>query len=147
MPQVTVRDVCPHKFIKEYAAHLKGQGKIQPPIECEYIKTGRAKQLAPEDPDWFFVRAASVARKIYMRPGTGVGALRRHYGGNYRRGTRKEHFSKSSGGIIRKILQALEKNGIVEKLDEDEGTGRQITTAGRSDLDRIAAKVGLPEKL
>ena len=64
------------------------------------------------------------------------------YGGNYRRGTRKEHFSKASGGIIRKILQSLEKVGVVEKYDDEETGGRMITQSGRSDLDRIAAKVG-----
>jgi small subunit ribosomal protein S19e len=142
MPQLTVRDVDAHRFIAAYAKHLKGQGKIQPPKEIEYIKSGRHKQLAPEDPDWFYIRAASIARKIYLRPGTGVGALRRMYGGNYRRGTRKEHFSKSSGGIIRKILQALESNGVVEKYQDEECGGRQVTSSGRSDLDRIAAKVG-----
>lgn len=43
----------------------------------------------------------------------------------------------------RKVLQALEKLGIVEQLDEDaEGGGRggrRITQAGMRDLDRIAA--------
>ena len=142
MPQLTVKDVDAASFIAAYAKHLKGQGKVQPPKEIEYIKSGRHKQLAPDDADWFYIRAASIARKIYMRPGTGVGALRRMYGGNYRRGTRKEHFSKASGGIIRKILQSLEKVGVVEAYDDEEIGGRMISQSGRSDLDRIAAQVG-----
>ena len=91
---------------------------------------------------------ASIARKIYLRPGTGVGNLRRQYGGNYRRGTKKEHFSKSAGGIIRTIIQNLESNGIVEKVTDYDGqsAGRQITVEGRSDLDRIAKKVADPRE-
>jgi small subunit ribosomal protein S19e len=43
--------------------------------------------------------------------------------------------------VDRKVVQALEKLGIVEKIDEDEdgsGKGRRITQAGMRDLDRIA---------
>lgn len=142
MPQITVRDVNPHEFIKAYADFLKSQGKMDSPKWIDYVKTGRHKQLSPDNVDWYFVRAASIARKIYLRPGTGVGALRRQYGGNYRRGVLKERFSKSSGGIIRTILQNLERNGVVEMCDEEEMGGRQITESGRGDLDRIAAKIG-----
>ena len=42
----------------------------------------------------------------------------------------------------RKVVQALEKLGIVEKIDEDEDTtgkgGRRITQAGARERDRIA---------
>ena len=49
----------------------------------------------------------------------------------------------ASGSVDRKVLQSLEKLGIVEKLDDDEegGSGkggRRITQAGQRDLDRIA---------
>ena len=53
-------------------------------------------------------RTASVARKVYMRNGVGVGALRRIYGKAKNRGVRPEHFSKAGGAIIRSILQNLE---------------------------------------
>ena len=38
------------------------------------------------------------------------------------------------------MLQALEKLGVVEKVDEEEGGkgGRRITQSGMRDLDRIA---------
>ena len=29
------------------------------------VKTATYKELAPYDPDWFYIRAASVARKLY----------------------------------------------------------------------------------
>jgi small subunit ribosomal protein S19e len=41
-----------------------------------------------------------------------------------------------SGGVDRKVMQALEKIGVLEQ-DEDKG-GRRITQSGQRDLDRIA---------
>lgn len=57
---------------------------------------------------------ASMARKVYLRGGLGVGAFRRIYGGSKRNGSRPPHFCKSSGGIARHILQQLETMKIVE---------------------------------
>ena len=57
---------------------------------------------------------ASMARKIYLRGGLGVGAFRRIYGGSKRNGSRPRHFGKSSGAIVRHILQQLEQVKIVE---------------------------------
>lgn len=60
----------------------------------------------------FFV--ASMARKIYLRGGLGVGGFRRIYGGSKRNGSRPPHFCKSSGSVARHILQQLESVKIVE---------------------------------
>ena len=57
--------------------------------------------------------AAAIARKIYLKKGLGVGALQRHFGGRHRKGTRTEHFRKSSAGVIRTILQQLEAAGTI----------------------------------
>lgn len=70
------------------------------------------------DPDWYFIRAASISRKIYLNGGIGVGALARWYGGRWNSGNRPEHFRKASRGLIRHILQQLEKAGIVESLEK-----------------------------
>lgn len=57
--------------------------------------------------------AASMARKIYLRQGLGVGAFRRIYGGSKRNGSRPPHFCKSSGAVARHILQQLQKMNII----------------------------------
>jgi small subunit ribosomal protein S19e len=86
------------------------------------------------------VRAAAIARKVYMRQSLGVGALRRQFGGrNERRGTVPEHFARASGGVIRHILHQLEAIGIVEKAPGVKG-GRRITAQGQRDLDLIAGR-------
>jgi small subunit ribosomal protein S19e len=52
------------------------------------------------------------------------------------RGSRPSHHVDASGSVDRKVLQALEKIGVVEQ-DEEKG-GRRITQSGQRDLDRIA---------
>ncbi|EER08063.1 40s ribosomal protein s19, putative, partial [Perkinsus marinus ATCC 50983] len=47
---------------------------------AEYIKTGTQRELAPYDDDYLYIRAAAIARRIYIRPNIGVGALRKIFG-------------------------------------------------------------------
>ncbi|KAJ5636589.1 40S ribosomal protein S19 [Penicillium longicatenatum] len=121
MGGVTVRDVDAQKFIAAYSAFLKRQGKLPIP---------------GWDADWFYIRAAAVARHIYMRKTVGVGRLRKVHGSTKNRGSRPAHHVDASGSVDRKALQALEKIGVLEH-DEDKG-GRRITQSGQRDLDRIA---------
>ncbi|XP_075512713.1 small ribosomal subunit protein eS19z [Primulina tabacum] len=134
----TVKDVSSHEFVKAYAAHLKRSGKMELPEWTDIVKTGVLKELAPYDPDWYYIRAASMARKIYLRGGIGVGAFRRIYGGSKRNGSRPPHFCKSSGSVARNILQQLQVLGIVEM--EPRG-GRRITSNGQRDLDQVAGRI------
>ncbi|KAK4601111.1 hypothetical protein RGQ29_010616 [Quercus rubra] len=136
----TVKDVSPHEFVKSYAAHLKRSGRVELPEWTDLVKTATFKELAPYDPDWYYIRAASMARKIYLRGGLGVGAFRRIYGGSKRNGSRPPHFCKSSGSIARHILQQLETMKIVEI---DSKGGRKITSSGRRDLDQVAGRIAL----
>ncbi|KAF2299335.1 hypothetical protein GH714_031623 [Hevea brasiliensis] len=128
----TVKDVSPHEFVKAYAAHLKRSGKIELPHWTDIVKTGTLKELAP------MTQTASMARKIYLRGGLGVGAFRRIYGGSKRNGSRPPHFCKSSGAIARHILQQLQNMNIV---DIDPKGGRRITSSGQRDLDQVAGRI------
>lgn len=146
MPGKGVRDVPAEAFIKAYAAHLKSNDNIKLPQWVDIVKTGTFKELAPYDPDWYYVRAASLARKVYLRQGVGVGAFRKQYGGrNKRKGAVPEHFAKASGGLIRHILIQLESEGLVEKYEGKKG-GRKITSTGQRDLDLIAGRIQAAEE-
>ncbi|KAG6485969.1 hypothetical protein ZIOFF_054536 [Zingiber officinale] len=134
----TVKDVSPHEFVKAYSAHLKRSGKIELPEWTDIVKTGRFKELAPYDPDWYYIRAASMARKIYLRQGIGVGGFQKIYGGRKRNGSRPPHFCKSSGAIARHILQQLQVMNIIEIHPKG---GRKITSQGQRDLDQVAGRV------
>ncbi|KAI5200614.1 hypothetical protein E4T38_06433 [Aureobasidium subglaciale] len=97
---------------------------------------GTAKELPPQNVDWYYVRAAAVARHIYMRKTVGIGRLRKVHGSPKNRGSRPSRHVDASGSVDRKVCQSLEKIGVLE-IDEDKG-GRRITQSGQRDLDRIA---------
>lgn len=100
------------------------------------VKTGPSRELPPQNIDWFYVRAASVARHVYLRKTVGVGRLRKVHGTAKNRGTRPSKHVDASGAVDRRILQALEKIGVLEQ-DEEKG-GRRITQSGQRDLDRTS---------
>lgn len=133
----TVKDVPAAEFVNTYAAHLKRVGTIELPPWVDTIKTAPRKELAPYDQDWFYIRIASIARKIYIRGGIGTGEFRKIYGGRKRRGMKPSHSSKASGGLIRNALQQLERLGIVEK---DSRGGRRLTSKGQADMDTQASQ-------
>ncbi|MCQ6253670.1 30S ribosomal protein S19e [Methanocaldococcus sp.] len=133
---VTVYDVPADKLIQKTAEKLK-EMDIEVPEWVPFVKTGVSRERRPEQEDWWYIRCASILRKIYIYGPVGVSRLRTAYGGRKNRGHEPEHFYKGSGNIIRKALQELEKLGLVEKRPE----GRVITSKGRSFLDNIAKEV------
>merc|ERR1712097_97748 len=139
---VTVKDVPADEFIKACADYLKRQPKFDVPKYHDIVKTAVHKELAPYDEDWFYIRSASIARKVYLRKGTGVGALKKWYGGSngQHRGTRKAHFTTASGAIIRKAMHELEK---LEMMEHSSDGGRVITSKGRAEMDRIAGNINM----
>lgn len=58
-----VRDVSAEDFITAYSSHLKRSGKLDIPTWVDVVKTGPQKELAPYDPDWFYVRAGEYDGK------------------------------------------------------------------------------------
>jgi small subunit ribosomal protein S19e len=134
---ITLRDISAADFIKAYAKFLKRSGRVDVPKWADIVKTGTHKQLAPLDPDWFFVRMAAVARRVYTRGGNGIGRLTKVYGGAKKRGSRPRRFVTGSGSVIRACVKQLEKLQVLEK---DPKGGRRITSTGTRDLDRIAGQ-------
>ncbi|XP_005093544.1 40S ribosomal protein S19 [Aplysia californica] len=136
---ISVKDVNAHEFTKALADFLKRTGKVKVPEWSDIVKLGRHKELSPYDEDWFYIRAASVARHLYIRAPCGVGALTKIYGGKKSNGTAPSHNCRASNIIARRVLQALESLKMVEQ-DANTG-GRRLTGQGRRDLDRIASQI------
>ncbi|XP_071957432.1 small ribosomal subunit protein eS19-like isoform X2 [Antedon mediterranea] len=134
----TVKDVDQHEFVKALAAFFKKSGKMKIPDWVDMVKLGVHKELSPYDADWYYIRAASVARHLYMRGGVGVGAMTKVYGGRKRRGTKPSHFCKGSKNVARSVCKSLESIRVVERKDN---SGRRLTSQGHRDLNRIAAQV------
>jgi small subunit ribosomal protein S19e len=130
----TAFDIPPDALIKKLGEELKKKPEIKPPAWAPFVKTGVHKELPPEDPDWWYVRAGAVLRRVYRDGPVGVQRLRSVYGGSKNRGSRPNKFRKGSGAILRKVLQQLEAAGLVEKSK----TGRNISAAGRAFVDNVA---------
>ncbi len=140
---VTALEVPADLLIKRLAEELKKYPQIRPPVWAYYVKTGVHKELPPQDKDWWYYRAASILRKLYKRGRpVGVERLRTAYGGRQNRGVAPEHFRKGSGSIVRKILQQLERAGLVMKVRRGRVIiGRTLSPKGRSLLDNIAYEI------
>jgi len=81
---------------------------------------------------------AAIIRKVYLRPGTGVGALRKRFGCTFRRGSRPEKHQDAAGGLVRSILKNLDDMKLTEVSDKG---GRKVTSQGQQALDNVAGQV------
>lgn len=135
----TAYDVPADVLIDRLSGYMKENiREIQPADWAGYVKTGSHVERVPQNPDWWYVRSASVLRKLYMKGPVGVSRLRKDYGGRKRRGVRPAHFAKAGGNILRSILQQLEQAGLAQK---DGIKGRVVSGKGRSLLDAMSTQI------
>lgn len=136
---VTVYDVPAEALILKVAEKLKENDKIVPPEWAEFAKTGVHTERAPVQPDWWFTRAASILRKLYVKGPMGTSKLAGEYGGYNDRGSKPNKAVKGSRNIIRKCLIQLQDAGLLEATQNKQG--RKIAPAGQSLLDNCAKEV------
>ena len=123
---------------------------VERPKWADYVKTSSgnihnysANELAPLDEDWIYYRVAAVARKIYIRPHTGVKLLSHLFGMKNRNDGRCPSHDHGSSKIIRWSLQQLEKQKIIKKDKKSDAlkiNARVISDEGRGTLNRIATE-------
>ncbi|MBS3073378.1 30S ribosomal protein S19e [Candidatus Pacearchaeota archaeon] len=125
------------KFIAALAEELKKIDDMKAPKWTDFVKTSPSKMRPPENEDWWYVRAASILRQVYIKGVVGVSKLRTKYGSRKKRGVAPEKFKRSGGKIIRTILQQSEKSGLTEKVKE-KNAGRRLTKKGKELLEKLA---------
>jgi len=135
---VTVYDVPAEKLILKAAEKLKNNSLIVPPEWAEYARTGRHTEKAPSQEDWWFTRAASVLRKIYVKGPMGSSRLAAEYGGYADKGSKPNRAVKGSRNIARKCMMQLESAGFLVSKGKE---GRAISPSGMSLLDNAAKEV------
>lgn len=140
---MSIKDVHPQKLTKELSEELKGWDEIEPPEWSHFVKTGAQKERPPEQPDWWYLRSASVLRKVFEKGPIGVSKLRSKYGGRSDRGSGPERFQKGGGKIVRTILQQLEEANLVEKTRDK---GRKIAPDGMSLLTKLSNQLKSEEE-
>ena len=113
-----VYEIPADKYNDLLAVQLEKMPEFKMPEWALFVKTSVSKVRPPVNNAWWYKRAASILRQIYIHNVVGVGRLRLKYGGRKNRGMRPEVFKKASGKAIRLMLQAGEKVGFLEKVKE-----------------------------
>jgi small subunit ribosomal protein S19e len=126
----------PEKYISVLAEALKKVPEFVAPEWSKFVKSGASRERPPVNENFWYIRAASILRQLYIKGVVGVGKLRTRYGSKQDRGTKPDKFKKAGGKIIRTILQQAESAGLVEKVSKLQH-GRRLTQKGRDFLDSI----------
>ena len=151
---ITVKDVPASEFITAYAEHLKKTQKVLPMKNSHFIKTGHYKKVSPYNEDWFYMRAATLARMVYLRPEIGISTLRNVFGGRENNGNANYHHALASGKVLRYALQQLEDANVLMRLNDQRNKNNQtlpdkkskllprvITPEGQKEVNEIAKQV------
>ncbi len=131
-----VFDVPPNELVERLAVQLREEG-IAEPEWTAFVKTGAHADRPPHRRDWWYVRCASILRKIYMHGPMGINELRKEYGGGRPSGYGAAHHRPAGGAIIRNAVHGLEKLGLVEQSK----SGRIVSSAGMKKLDGVATQI------
>ena len=134
---VSVHEVPQHKLIPALAEQMKSVPGIEEPEWAKFVKTGSHAERTPHEADWWFTRAASLMRKLYLHGPVGLGDLERAYGGNKALAYFPKHHRDAGGSNIRKILRQLEQAELVTKTPK----GRVLTSKGIGMLDKLSGQL------
>ena len=138
---VKIHDVNQDSLVQEVASQLQKDGKVTVPDWANFVKTGNNKERPPIQENWWYLRSASILKKIYTHGPIGVAKLRTKYGSKKNMGVRPAKFVKSGGKVIRVILQQLESAGYVKKEEKAQHRGRVISGTGTSLMDKAAGAI------
>lgn len=134
-----IYQVNQQQLILAVSAELKNH--IEMPVWAQFVKTGAHRETLPRNPDWWYIRAASILRTCYKEGPVGVSKLRIRYGGRKNRGVRPDRFALAGGKVIRSILQQLEKAELLKQHSIGNRKGRITTPQGISILIKAAKTV------
>lgn len=133
-----MKQVSADNFVDKAAKELEKIKEMEMPEWVKFVKTGTHRKYPPHRNDWWYVRSASILRRIYIDGPVGVSRLRTYYGGRKERGHKPERTIKAGGSVIRDVLQKLEAVGFVQK---DKKGGRIITSKGDEFVRKIVGEI------
>ncbi len=131
---VSARDVPSAKLISVLAEQVKSLPAVKEPEWAQFVKTGSHAERPPQDSGWWFTRAASLLRKLYLHGPIGLSDLERAYGGTKAVAYFPKHHRDAGGSAIRNVLKQLEQAELVTKTPK----GRILTSKGRAMLDKAS---------
>ena len=131
-----VYEIEPGEYNQKLAIALEKMPEFKMPEWAAFVKTSISRERPPQDEKFWYNRAASILRQIYIKGVVGVNRLKTRYGGRQNRGAKPERFKKGSGKIIRTILQQAEKAEFLVKF-KGKRSGRKLTEKGVKFLESV----------
>jgi small subunit ribosomal protein S19e len=125
-------------LVRRLAEELKKIEAIRPPPWARFVRTGAHTERAPLQPDWWYVRSASVLRKVYIRGPVGISRLAQEYGGRRDRGSAPYHAVSGSRSVAQEIVHQLERSGLLVPVKQ---RGRRLSPAGQSLLHKASREI------
>ena len=138
---MSIYDVNTNELLEKVAESLKKVESVKMPEWAVFVKTGAGKERPPERLDWWYMRSASVLRKVYLKGQIGVSKLKANYKSKKNRGHKPEKVYDASGKIIRTIFQQLEKAGLIKFEEKGVRKGRMITPQGKSFMEKLCKEI------
>lgn len=133
-----LKQMDPKKFIKTCSDELKKMKEMRMPDWALFVKTSHGKDKSPADKDWWYIRSASILKKIHAKGPIGVSNLRKIYSSRKNKGHKPEKSVKAGGKITRTILQQLETAGLIEQIKNSKKKGRILTEKGINFIRKIS---------
>ncbi len=90
---------------------LKTKNEIELPINWDLIKTSHGKEFSPEDPNWFYVRMASIVRTVMCKGTVSLKTLARKHSCRKNSGVRPSRYAKASDFVNESAVEQLIKIG------------------------------------
>ena len=134
----TVYDVHGQSLVSDLAEALKKMDNISIPEWSVSTKTAAHRENAPDSDEWWYMRSASILRKIYLEGPMGTERLSKMYSGSKDRGGKPNKSHPGGRKIIRTVMKQLEA---AELITHERGKGRKISPRGQSMLDGIALEL------
>lgn len=90
---------------------LKAKTDITLPENSDLIKTSHGKEFSPEDPNWFFVRMASIVRTVMCKGSVSLKTLGRKHSCRKNGGVRPSRHARASSFVNESAVEQLVKIG------------------------------------
>ena len=126
---MALHDVPAEQLIAKTAEALKKD--IKQPEWATFVKTGHTRERQPTNLDWWYVRAASVLRRVALLGPIGTEKLRTHYGSRKSNGNDPPHHYKAGGSVIRAVLQQLDEAGLTKVAEKLKKQAPATTTSSQ----------------
>lgn len=106
-------------YINTLSFYLKTNGILKIPTNIDILKTCPAKETAPLNPDWLYVRAASIYRKVliasFKNEKLSITRLSSVYGCKKDRGSRPGKKVRASKGYLISVVNDFVRIGWIDK--------------------------------